>query len=65
MKHWYDAIAKAQSVDKIEEIRISLFGKKGVLAAEFAKMKEASDEEKSKIAQELNIHKNTLMNELV
>jgi len=65
LKHWYDVITEAQSVEKIEEIRISIFGKKGVLAAEFAKMKEASDEEKSKIAQELNIHKNALMNELV
>ncbi|MDK9693395.1 MAG: phenylalanine--tRNA ligase subunit alpha [Sulfurimonas sp.] len=64
MKQWYDAIQEAQSVDKIEEIRISVFGKKGVLAAEFARMKEAPDEEKSKIAQELNVHKNTLMNEL-
>ncbi|MGE0739384.1 phenylalanine--tRNA ligase subunit alpha [Sulfurimonas sp.] len=64
MKQWYDAIQEAQSVDKIEEIRISVFGKKGVLAAEFARMKEAPDEEKSKIAQELNVHKNALMNEL-
>lgn len=65
LKDWYDAIKDAQSVEKIEEIRISIFGKKGVLAAEFARMKEAPDEEKSKIAQELNIHKNALMNELV
>ena len=64
LKQWYDAIQEAQSVDKIEEIRISVFGKKGVLAAEFARMKEAPDEEKSKIAQELNVHKNALMNEL-
>ncbi|MEK6659084.1 MAG: phenylalanine--tRNA ligase subunit alpha, partial [Campylobacterota bacterium] len=64
MKDWYDAIKDAQSVDKIEEIRIAVFGKKGVLVAEFAKMKAAPDEEKSKIAQELNTHKNALMNEL-
>ena len=64
LKEWYDAIKEAQSVDRIEEIRISVFGKKGVLAAEFARMKEAPDEEKSKIAQELNVHKNALMNEL-
>ena len=65
LKDWYDAIKEAQSVDRVEEIRISVFGKKGVLAAEFARMKEAPDEEKAKIAQELNIHKNALMNELV
>lgn len=65
LKEWYDAIKEARSVERIEEIRIAVFGKKGVLAAEFAKMKTASDEEKSKIAQELNTHKNTLMNELM
>lgn len=65
MKEWYEAIKEAQSVEKIEEIRISVFGKKGVLAAKFADMKMATDEEKAKIAQELNIHKNSLMNELV
>lgn len=64
LKEWYDAIKEAQSVERIEEIRISVFGKKGVLAAEFAKMKSAPDEEKSKIAQELNTHKSALMNEL-
>lgn len=64
LKEWYDEIKEAQSVERIEEIRISVFGKKGVLAAEFAKMKTAPDGEKSKIAQELNTHKSVLMNEL-
>jgi len=64
LKEWYDAIKDASSVDAIEEIRISIFGKKGVLAAEFAKMKTASNEDKSKIAKELNTHKSSLMNEL-
>ena len=64
LKEWYDAINNANSVGAIEEIRISIFGKKGVLAAEFAKMKSASNEEKSKIAKELNTHKSSLMNEL-
>lgn len=64
LREWYDAIKEARSVEKIEEIRIAVFGKKGVLAAEFAKMKSAPDEEKAKIAQELNVHKNALMNEL-
>ena len=64
MKKWYDAIKEAQSVEALEEIRISVFGKKGVLAEEFAKMKTAPNEEKGKIAKELNIHKSGLMNEL-
>ena len=63
MKEWYDAIQKAQSVERLEEIRISVFGKKGVLAAEFVKMKKAPNEEKAKIAKDLNTHKANLMNE--
>jgi phenylalanyl-tRNA synthetase alpha chain len=65
LKEWYDKIKKAQSVDEIEEIRISVFGKKGVLAQEFAKMKSAPNEEKSQIAKDLNTHKANLTNELM
>jgi len=64
LKEWYDKIKNVKSVEALEEIRISVFGKKGVLAAEFAKMKDATGEEKSKIAKDLNTHKNALMNEL-
>jgi phenylalanyl-tRNA synthetase alpha chain len=64
LKEWYDKIKEAQSVDAIEEIRIAVFGKKGILAAEFAKMKSAPNEQKSQIAKELNTHKTALMNEL-
>ncbi|MEA1919663.1 MAG: phenylalanine--tRNA ligase subunit alpha [Campylobacterota bacterium] len=60
MKEWYDAIKTAESVEKLEEIRIAVFGKKGVLAAEFAKMKTAPNEEKAGIAKELNIYKGDL-----
>ena len=63
MKEWYDAIQEAQSVEGLEEIRISVFGKKGVLAAEFVKMKKAPNEEKATIAKELNTHKANLMSE--
>lgn len=64
LKEWYDKINEAQNVESLEEIRIGIFGKKGVLAAEFAKMKSASDEEKSQIAKELNTHKAALTNGL-
>jgi len=63
LKEWYDAIQEAQSVERLEEIRISVFGKKGVLAAEFVKMKKAPNEEKATIAKELNTHKANLMSE--
>jgi len=63
LKEWYDKINDALSVETLEEIRISVFGKKGVLAAEFAKMKDLSGQEKGKLAKELNTHKASLMNE--
>jgi len=65
LKEWYDKIKKAQSVEDIEEIRISVFGKKGVLAQEFAKMKTAPNDQKAKIAKDLNTHKGSLTNELM
>ncbi|QOP42363.1 phenylalanine--tRNA ligase subunit alpha [Sulfurimonas marina] len=64
MKEWYDKINEAQNVESLEEIRIAVFGKKGVLAAEFAKMKSAPNEEKAQIAKDLNTHKATLTNNL-
>ena len=63
MKEWYDKIKEAKSVETLEEIRISVFGKKGILAAQFAKMKSAPNEEKAQIAKDLNTHKSALMNE--
>ena len=64
LKEWYDKINEAQDVESLEEIRIAIFGKKGILAAEFARMKTASNEEKSQIAKELNTHKSALTNNL-
>ena len=57
MQEWYDAIKSADSIERIEEIRIAVFGKKGVMNAEFARMKEIPDAEKGAFAKELNIHK--------
>jgi len=63
LKEWYDKINDASSVDELEEIRIAVFGKKGVLAQEFIKMKSAPNEQKSQIAKDLNTHKSALMSE--
>ncbi|ADN08964.1 phenylalanine--tRNA ligase subunit alpha [Sulfurimonas autotrophica] len=63
LKEWYDKINDAKDVESLEEIRIAVFGKKGVLAAEFAKMKDAPNEQKAQIAKDLNKHKSALMNE--
>ncbi|MDY0116649.1 MAG: phenylalanine--tRNA ligase subunit alpha [Sulfurimonadaceae bacterium] len=64
MKEWYNAINQAQNVERLEEIRIAVFGKKGILAEQFAKMKSASETEKAQIAKELNLHKTDLNHEL-
>ena len=63
MKEWYDKIKEAQSVEVLEDIRISVFGKKGILTEAFVKMKTAPNEQKAQIAKDLNTHKSALMNE--
>ena len=63
LEEWYSKIDQAKSVESLEEIRIAVFGKKGILAEEFAKMKTAPNEQKSQIAKELNRHKQNLMDE--
>lgn len=50
-------IEAAKDLRELEEARIGIFGKKGVLAAEFAKMKEVPNEEKKAFAQKLNTTK--------
>jgi len=44
----------AKSLEELEEIRIEIFGKKGFLAAEFARMKNLDGDEKKALAKELN-----------
>ena len=65
MQEWYTAIQSADTIDKIEEVRLAIFGKKGIMAAEFARMKEIPDEQKGIFAKELNIHKEALNNQLL
>ena len=64
MKEWYKKIQQAQSLQEVEEIRVAIFGKKGILASEFAKMKTIPNEQKASFAKELNEHKTNLMQEL-
>ncbi len=50
-------ILQAESLEELEKVRIELFGKKGVLAAEFAKMKDIPGPEKKAFAEGLNKQK--------
>lgn len=54
MQDWLKKIDGAKSLDKLEEIRIEIFGKKGFLAAEFLRMKELDADAKKELAKELN-----------
>ena len=60
MKEWYESIASAENMERLEEVRVAIFGKKGFLAQEFAKMKSLPNEEKAAFAKELNRAKGEL-----
>ena len=57
MESLEEKIKQAGDLKTLETVRIEIFGKKGVLAAEFAKMKEVPNAEKKAFAQKLNITK--------
>ncbi len=60
MQNFEARIVKASSLEELEELRIELFGKKGYFAKEFEKLKNLPNEEKPKVAKELNKAKNAL-----
>jgi len=51
------SINSCDSLQELEKIRVSMFGKKGYFAGQFAKMKTISNEEKKDFAQNLNTNK--------
>lgn len=48
------SIKQCVTVNELEKLRVSVFGKKGYFAAEFLKLKELKDDEKKSFASELN-----------
>ncbi|HRF55993.1 MAG TPA: phenylalanine--tRNA ligase subunit alpha [Campylobacterales bacterium] len=54
MQKMLKKVEGAKSLEELEEIRIEIFGKKGFLAAEFARMKNLDGDEKKALAKELN-----------
>ncbi len=58
--NWLEKIEKIESLEELENLRIDIFGKKGYLTLEFAKMKEVPNEEKKEFAKYLNIAKTSL-----
>ena len=57
MENLEHRIEEAGSLEELEKIRIEIFGKKGVLAAEFAKLKDVPGPEKKAFAEGLNRQK--------
>ena len=63
MQELFEKLHNASSLKELEELRIEIFGKKGILAAEFAKMKSIPNEQKKEFAKNLNILKSKLTKE--
>jgi len=60
LKELEDKIAKANSLEVLEKTRIELFGKKGAMAKEFAKLKDVPGPDKKAFAEGLNKNKTNL-----
>lgn len=60
MKEWLEKIESCDSLDSLENIRVEVLGKKGVLTLEFAKMKDIPNDKKKEFAQNLNKQKSTV-----
>ncbi|ADV45598.1 phenylalanine--tRNA ligase subunit alpha [Nitratifractor salsuginis] len=54
MENLEQKIAQASTLEALEKVRIEIFGKKGILAAEFAKLKDVPGPEKKAFAEGLN-----------
>ncbi len=57
MKEWLDKINTCNSLEALEQLRVDILGKKGVLTLEFSKMKDIPNEKKKEFAQNLNTQK--------
>ncbi|MFV0481563.1 MAG: phenylalanine--tRNA ligase subunit alpha [Campylobacteraceae bacterium] len=62
MKELEKSINECDSIKELEKLRVSVFGKKGYFAAEFAKLKELDGQEKIDFAQNLNTLRDNLNN---
>ncbi len=57
MEDLAEKIRQADTLEELEKVRVELFGKKGILAAEFAKLKSIPPAEKKAFAEGLNARK--------
>lgn len=57
MQDCIEKINNSKSLEQLEQLRVDILGKKGILTLEFAKMKNVINEEKKAFAQNLNTQK--------
>jgi len=60
LKALEENIVQASSLEALEKVRVEVFGKKGALSKEFAKLKDVPPAEKKDFAQNLNTQKEAL-----
>jgi phenylalanyl-tRNA synthetase alpha chain len=60
MENLHTKIEETQTLEALEKVRVEIFGKKGILAAEFAKLKDVPGPEKKAFAEGLNTQKAAL-----
>ena len=63
-KDWINLIESADSLEKLETLRLEILGKKGFLTQEFTKLKDIPNEEKKEFAANLNKQKTLYQNTL-
>jgi phenylalanyl-tRNA synthetase alpha chain len=61
LKAWLEKIQNSKNLDELESLRVELLGKKGVLTAQFAQLKDIPNEEKKAFAQSLNDKKQSIL----
>ena len=54
MEDFKSKIQNSTNLDELDKIRVELFGKKGLITAEFARLKEITPQEKKEFARNLN-----------
>ena len=65
MTNWTKEISTAKDLDELEAIRVAALGKKGEITVQFASLKDATPEEKPKIAKTLNDLKQSVQDALM
>lgn len=64
MQNIIEKIQKAKDLNELEKIRVELFGKKGIITAKFAKLKDISADKKKDFAEKINIAKDVLTSKI-